>query len=153
MQLLTLEQLRVTQQAGAVLSVALCGVGSAFEIQVEMRCGLAKLIKSRAARSAPQVRRFTSVNNALLLLLDLGIREARIDGQQWRPEERAQERPLRPDRAAHLKAAHDALAYSEWLEQKVARSRAGLVNRSNARIEADEWASIRKAKLAERASA
>ncbi|WP_033365799.1 hypothetical protein [Bordetella sp. FB-8] len=151
MQLLTLEQLRATQEAGAVLSVTLHGAGAAFEIQIETRRGLAKLVKARAARSAPQVRRFTNVNNALLLLRELGIREARIDGQQWRPEERDQARPARPDRAAHLKAAHGALAYTDWLEQKVAKSRAGLADGSNVCIEADEWDLIRKAKQAARA--
>lgn len=151
MQLLTLEQLRATQQAGAVLSVTLRGAGPAFEIQIETRRGPAKLVKSRKARTAPEVRRFADPRKALLLLRELGISEAHIDSQQWRPEEQAFERVSRPDRAAHLKAAHEALSHTEWLQQKVDAAREGLERGTNARIGTDEWAAIRAAKQAKRA--
>lgn len=150
MQLLTLEQLRATQQAGAVVSVTLHGEGSAFEIQVETRGGTATLVKARKARSAPEVRRFTDPRKALLLLRELGISEAHIDSQQWRPEEQAAQRISRPDRAAHLKAAHAALSHTEWLQQKVDAARAGLRDGTNQRIMPDQWEAIRAAKKRQR---
>lgn len=150
MQLLTLEQLRATQQAGAVLSVTLHGDGPAFEIQIETRGGPAKLVKARKARSAPEVRRFADPRKALLLLRELGISEAHIDSQRWRPEDLSSERVSRPDRAAHLKAAHEALSHTEWLHQKVDAARTGLANGANARIMPDEWEAIRAAKKRQR---
>ncbi|KVS62777.1 hypothetical protein [Burkholderia cepacia] len=150
MQLLTLEQLRATQDAGGVLSVTLHGQGAAFEVQVETRRGQAKLVKARKARTAPEIRRFADPRKALLLLRELGIREARIDSQQWRPEDQAVERVSRPDRAAHLKAAHEALSHTEWLQQKVDAARAGLEDGTNKRITPDEWETIRAAKKRQR---
>jgi hypothetical protein len=149
MQLLTLEQLRATQDAGGVLSVTLRGEGAAFEIQVETRRGLAKLVKARKARTDPEARRFADPRKALLLLRELGIREARIDCQQWRPEDQL-ERATRPDRAAHMKAAHEALSHTEWLQDKVDAARTGLADGTNRRIPGDEWAGIRAAKKAQR---
>jgi len=148
MQLLTLEQLRATQEAGGVLTVTLRGDGAAFELQVETRRGLAKLVKARKARTAPEVRRFTDPRKALLLLRELGIREAHIEAQQWRPEDQAFERASRPDRAEHLKAAHEALSHSDWLQQKVEAARAGLEDGSNQRIAPEDWAKVRAAKKA-----
>jgi hypothetical protein len=149
MQLLTLEQLRATQDAGGVLSVTLRGEGAAFEIEIETWRGLAKLVKARKARTAPEPRRFADPRKALLLLRELGIREARIDSQQWRPDDQF-ERVSRPDRAAHLKAAHEALSHTEWLQDKVDAARAGLADGTNGRIAGDEWAGIRAAKKAQR---
>jgi hypothetical protein len=146
MQLLTLEQLRAAQQAGGVLMVTLYGEGAAFVIQIETRRGPAQLVKARRAHTSPEVRRFADPRKALLLLRDLGILEARIDSQQWRPEDQARERVSRPDRAAHLKAAHEALSHTEWLQQKVDAARAGLEDGSNDRIASDEWERIRAAK-------
>jgi hypothetical protein len=149
MQLLTLEQFRATQDAGGVLSVTLRGEGAAFEIQIETRRGFAKLVKARKARTDPEARRFADPRKALLLLRELGIREARIDSQQWRPEDDF-ERASRPDRAAHLKAAHEALSHTDWLQAKVEASRAGLADGTNRLIDEREWATIRAAKKAQR---
>jgi glutathione S-transferase len=41
------------------------------------------------------VRRFTDPRKALLLLRELGIRDAHIEAQQWRPEDQAFERVVR----------------------------------------------------------
>lgn len=150
MQLLTLEQLRATQQAGGVLMVTLHGDGATFVIHIQTRRGLAMLVKARKARTEPEVRRFADPRKALLLLRDLGIVEARIDSQQWRPEDQALERVSRPDRAAHLKAAHEALSHAEWLQQKVDAARAGLEEGSNERIASDQWEAIRTAKKRQR---
>ncbi len=148
MQFLTLEQFRATQDSGGVLSVTLMADGPGFEVQIETRRGLATLVKTRDKAST---RRFVDPRKALMLLREVGIHEARIAGQQWRPDEQALERKPRPDRAEAMKAAHQALshektpgrsqvfsppsggltqsersggAHSEWLTSKLTRSAA-----------------------------
>lgn len=121
MQSLTLEQFRATNDAGGVLSVTLQADGASFEVRIETRRGMARLVKARARDEA---RRFLDPRKALLLLRDMGIREAHLDGQRWRPDEQAAERAQRPDRAEAMKAAHEALSHTEWLRQKLAASAA-----------------------------
>ena len=121
MQNFTLEQFRATNAAGGVLSVTLRGDGAGFELQIETRRGLAKLVK---ARDKSEIRRFLDPRKALLLLRDLGIREAHIDSQEWRPEDHETERQPRPDRSEAMKAAHEALSHSDWLREKLAKSAA-----------------------------
>jgi hypothetical protein len=121
MQHLTLEQFRATNSAGGVLSVTLKADGAGFEMEIETRRGPAKLVK---ARDKNETRRFIDPRKALLLLRDLGILEAHIDSQRWRPEEHEFERQPRPDRAEAMKAAHEALSHSDWLHQKLAKSAA-----------------------------
>lgn len=121
MQNLTLEQFRATNASGGVLSVTLKAEGAGFEMQIETLRGLARLVK---ARDKSETRRFIDPRKALLLLRDLGIREAHIDGQQWRPEEPEFERKPRPDRAEAMKAAHQALSHADWLREKLAKSAA-----------------------------
>lgn len=113
----TLDQLRAAQAGGAVLSVTLRAAGAGFEIEVETRGGPARLVKSRNKR---ETRRFIDPRKALLLLRELGLLEARIDARDWRPEEQTLERQPRPDRAEAMKAAHEALAHTDWLRHKAA---------------------------------
>lgn len=126
MQNFTLEQFRATNAAGGVLSVTLKAEGAGFEMQIETRRGLAQLVK---ARDKGETRRFLDPRKALLLLRELGIREAHIDSQQWRPEDKEFERKPRPDRAEAMKAAHDALSHSDWLRDKLAKSAASTLPR------------------------
>ena len=107
MQNFTLEQFRASHAAGGVLGVTLKAAGAAFEMQIETRRGIVKLVK---ARDRCEVRRFVDVRKALLLLRELGITEVRVDSLQWRPEERELERQPRPDRSAAMKAAHAMLS-------------------------------------------
>lgn len=121
MQHLTLEQFRATNDAGGVLSVTLKAEGAGFEMQIETLRGMAHLVKSR---NKGEMRRFLDPRKALLLLRDLGIREARIDSQKWRPEDHEFERKPRPDRAEAMKAAHEALSHTDWLREKLLLSAA-----------------------------
>lgn len=121
MQHLTLEQFRATNDAGGVLSVTLKAEGAGFEMQIETLRGMAHLVKSR---NKSEMRRFLDPRKALLLLRDLGIREARIDSQEWRPEDHEFERKPRPDRAEAMKAAHEALSHTDWLREKLLLSAA-----------------------------
>ncbi len=59
----------------------------------------------------------------------------------------------RPDAAVRLKNAHAALTHTEWVNEKVAASRAGLADGSNKVYTDEEWAKIRAAKVAARQAA
>lgn len=103
------------------MSVTLKAEGAGFEMQIETCRGVAKLVKSRDKN---EMRRFLDPRKALLLLRDLGIREAHIDSQAWRPEDNEFERKPRPDRAEAMKAAHEALSHTGWLREKLTKSAA-----------------------------
>ena len=150
MQLLTLEQLRTTHEAGGVVSATLFAEGAEFELQIETRKGLAKLVKSRART---EVRRFADPRKALALLHEMGIDEARIDSRHWQPEQALAQRRTRPDRSDALKAAHAALSYNEWLESKVQTARDELDDDTNRRFSDAQWEAVRAAKSARRGSA
>lgn len=153
MQFLTLEQLRKTHETGAVQGITLRAEGGSFKVQVETLRGVFALVKARRSSAAAEVRRFADPRKALLLLRELGIQEAHIDGTDWRPADQAAERRSRPDRAVALKAAHAALSHSQWVQEKVTASRASLADGSNPRISADEWEEVRRAKKAQRDAA
>lgn len=153
MQFLTLEQLRKTHETGAVQGVTLRAEGASFEVQIETLRGVFALVKARRSSAAAEVRRFADPRKALLLLRGLGIQEAHIDGTAWRPADQAAERRSRPDRAVALKAAHAALSHSDWIQEKVAASRASLADGSNPRISAHEWEQLRAAKQVQRNAA
>ena len=119
MQHLTLSQFRSTQNAGGVLAVTLKAQGASFTMLIQTNTGLATLVKSR---DKTDTRRFLDPRKALLLLRELGIHEAHIDSQSWQPDAPESERQPRPDRAAAMKAAHEALSHNDWLREKLVRS-------------------------------
>jgi hypothetical protein len=53
-------------------------------------------------------RAFADPRRALLLLRDLGVREAKVDTKLWRPEEADLLRPVRPDRAEAMRQLFDS---------------------------------------------
>ncbi|MFH1493832.1 MAG: hypothetical protein ABIG70_03450 [Pseudomonadota bacterium] len=118
MQTMNLEQLRASTEAGGVLGVTLKAEGAAFYVNIETRRGEAVMVKAKSK----EPRKFADPRKAMLVLRELGIRELRIDGSQWRPEERELDRMHRPDRSAALKSAHEAKAYTDWAQEKVATS-------------------------------
>lgn len=120
MRTLTLEQFRATVEAGGVLGVNLKAQGGAFYVDVETRRGEAVLVTAREKKP----RAFADPRRALLLLRDIGIREARIDTRAWRPEEIDTLRPSRPDRSVAMKEAFDAAAQSRWMAQQVQQAAA-----------------------------
>lgn len=149
MHFFTVEQLRNAQAIGAVEEVTLRAEGSSFQVLVETARGTSALVKSRKVEDDFEVRRFSNPAKAFLLLHELGIMEARIDGKSWTPNAEPADRRTRPDRSVVLKAAHEALSHTDWLQKKVQASRDGLANGTNRKIESDEWAKIRAAKRAQ----
>jgi hypothetical protein len=93
-----------------VLSVTLKAEGAAFEMLIETRRGVVYLVNTRKDQATGErpARRFVDPRKALLLLRELGIREARINVENWRPEEREYQRQPRPDRAQAMRAVHAA---------------------------------------------
>lgn len=115
MQTVTLEQLRATTDAGGVLGVTLKAQGSAFFVSIETRRGERLLVTTR--RREP--RKFIDPRKAMLILREIGIREMRVDGTQWRPEEAELEKTARPDRAVAMKQAHEAASHDKWFREQV----------------------------------
>lgn len=79
-----LEQFRALVNSGGVLSVTLEGVGKDFAVRIETRRGDGTLVLSNAKHKP---RTFADPRRALLLLRDLGIREARLDTKNWTPQQ------------------------------------------------------------------
>lgn len=148
MQQLTLEQFRATVEAGGVMAVTLKANGPAFALQAETRRGDAVLVDSRRK----QPRMFVDPRKAMLLLRDLGIHNAKLDTDAWRPEQANLTKASRPDSAAQLKAAHQAAAYNAWLKGKVEVARQGLADGSNVPIDPLDWENRRKEKMAAKAA-
>lgn len=115
MQQLTLEQFRATVEAGGVLTVTLKAQGPAFAVQAETRRGDAVLVDSRRK----QPRMFVDPRKAMLLLRDLGIRNAKLDANAWKPEQASLLKASRPDSSAQMKAAHEAAELKRTLEERV----------------------------------
>ena len=115
MQQLTLEQFRATVEAGGVMTVTLKATGAAFAMQAETRRGDAVLVDSRRK----QPRMFADPRKALMLLRDMGIRNARLDTVAWQPEQAGILRKPRPAAAVQMKAAHEAAAHDKWFRQQV----------------------------------
>jgi hypothetical protein len=132
---LTLNQFRTTLDTGGVLSVSLVAHGGVFQVHAETRRGEAVLTKARGQ----SLRTFRNVTKALGLLRDLGIREARVDTREWRPEEADLEKVSRPDSAAKLKATHEAAAHDAWFREQVEAAVAKADNGDAQWIDEAEW--------------
>jgi hypothetical protein len=81
----------------------------------ETRRGNASLIKTRG--NAP--REFRDATKALALLRTLGIREAKVDTQNWHPEQVNVGRAVRPDRKIVMREAHEAADVKRTLEARI----------------------------------
>lgn len=114
----SLDQLRTTVETGGVLSVSIVAAGGAFHIEAETRRGSAVLTKTRGNA----MREFRDATKALGLLRELGIREARVDTRNWRPEQAELGRSTRPDRASAMRAAHEAAEIKRTLEARIAEA-------------------------------
>jgi hypothetical protein len=117
---LTLDQFRTSAQIGALVSVTIRAVGARFRIEAETRTGDIVLTTQRG--QSP--REFVDPTRAFSLLGELGIREYRVDANEWRPEDTTTRR-TRPDRAAALRASH-ATWLAEKLEQSMSDKRANV---------------------------
>lgn len=112
---MTLEQLRVTANAGGVKGVTLKAQGGGFFVEIATRSGQnAVLVKARST----EPRRFGNPASALVVLRDVGIAIAQIDATHWNPEQKDMSRSRR-NRAEAMREAHEAAAYNQWLAVEI----------------------------------
>lgn len=116
MQNMTLEQLRSSVDSGGILSVTLKAEGGVFYVNAETRRGDEAVLVTTKSKSP---RSFTDPRRALMLLRELGIREARLDAKAWSPEQSDLARHSRPDRAVAMKQTHEAVEHDKWFREQV----------------------------------
>ncbi|PRC92408.1 hypothetical protein [Solimicrobium silvestre] len=115
MKTFTIEQARAATSSGGVLSVNLKPIGSMFALEFVTHNGPAMLI----AAVSKQVRRFSNPIKAFEIVRELGLEGGHFSVAEWHPEEKALDRPTRPDKAAALKAAHQAAGLKHLLDERV----------------------------------
>ncbi len=114
----TLDQARSAVSAGGVLSANLRPAGSLFALEFETRQGPATLIASVSKKA----RLFGNPLKAFEIIRELGLEGGRFSVAQWRPNERELDRPSRPDKAAAMKATHEAASLVRTLNERVAQA-------------------------------
>lgn len=115
MKTFTIEQARSAASSGGVLSANLRPMGSMFTLEFETRNGPAMLI----AAVSKQVRRFGNPVKAFEIVRALGLEGGHFSVAEWRPQEREFDRPTRPDKAATLKAMHEAAGLKRLLDERI----------------------------------
>ncbi|QHQ29956.1 hypothetical protein XACN24_15755 (plasmid) [Xanthomonas albilineans] len=110
---MTIEQLRIANRAGGVAGVTLKGQGGVFLVQITTRNGDAVLAKARGT----EPRRFGNPASAINVLCDVGITIGSFDASEWHPEEKEETAGNR-GRAEHMRKAHQAAAYTDWLAKE-----------------------------------
>lgn len=113
---MTLEQLRSSVDSGGILSVTLKAEGGVFYVNAETRRGDEAVLVTTKSKSP---RSFTDPRRALMLLRELGIREAVLDAKAWNPEQGDLARHSRPDRAVAMKRTHEAVEHDKWFREQV----------------------------------
>ena len=107
-----------------------------------------RLVSVRTRDGKTKERVFPSVDSAGRFLRERAhIVHYQVDAANFDPVATVRKRP---DAAVRLKNAHAALTHTEWVNEKVAASRAGLEDGSNKVYTEDEWAKIRADKVAAR---
>ncbi len=114
----TLDQARSAASAGGVLSANLRPAGSLFALEFETRQGPATLIASVSKKA----RLFGNPLKAFEIVRELGLEGGRFSVAQWRPNERELDRPSRPDKAAAMKATHEAASLVRTLNERIAQA-------------------------------
>ena len=114
----TLDQARSAASAGGVLSANLRPAGSLFALEFETRQGPATLIASVSKKA----RLFGNPLKAFEIIRELGLEGGRFSVAQWRPNERELDRPSRPDKAAAMKATHEAASLVRTLNERIAKA-------------------------------
>lgn len=129
MNLLMSDVLRARLVADTTATVILRADGASFEVCVDTCDGIFLL-----AAGGGDVLRFVDPREALLMLREAGVEQVRVDYACWTPEMRD---AVGPDRA-----------YDAWLHKKVQTSLAAMQDGSNHLYSQEEWAKIKKDRLA-----
>ena len=110
----TIDQKTLTElvEAGAVRAARVVGCGNVWALSA--RCGAHDRFLS-AKRG--DVRVFRRLETLVGFLRDIGITRFDVDASAFDPD--AAGRATRPDRAAALRAAHEAAAHDRWFREQV----------------------------------
>ncbi|RQS73493.1 hypothetical protein DID96_08230 [Burkholderia sp. Bp8963] len=110
----TIDQKTLTQlvEAGAVCAAHVVGHGNGWSVAA--RYGATERFLSAKRGDVRVFRRFETLVG---FLRDIGISQFDVDASGFNPD--AADRATRPDRAAALKAAHEAAAYDRWVREQV----------------------------------
>ena len=101
--------------AGAIRSAFVVGRDTAYFVTIKY--GMAeKVVGARTRQGGIKEREFLSLDVAAKYLRGIGIRRFDVDESHFAG---VRKRASRPDRAAALKATHEAAAYDKWFQQKV----------------------------------
>lgn len=134
-------------EAGAVRGASIVGQPGGWGVVIQYGITERALAAKRGA-----VRIFRKFETLVGYLKAIGIVTYQVDASQFDPMA-LQVARARSDASKRLKDAHEAVAYRDWLEGKVNASKAGLEDGSNKALTSEEWASVRAAKLKQRAAA
>jgi hypothetical protein len=141
------QSLKDLVDANAIRHATVVADNDVFKIRVKY--GMAERIVSVRTREGQiKERVFTSLDSVARFMREkVHLAQYDVDAANFQPLTR---RTKRPDTSMRLKEAHAALSHSEWWQQKVQASRAGLADGSNKLIEQDEWEKIRAQKKVQR---
>lgn len=142
------QSLKDLVDANAIRDASVVADRSVYKVVVKY--GTAERVVSVRHRETgqPKVRLFPSIDSAGRFLRERAhIVHYQVDASNFDAVATVRKRP---DAAVRLKNAHAALTHTEWVNEKVAASRAGLVDGSNKVYTEEEWAKIRADKVAAR---
>ncbi|NTX32023.1 hypothetical protein HT746_33760 [Burkholderia pyrrocinia] len=110
----TIDQKTLVQlvEAGAVRAARVIGCGNGWAVSA--RCGASERLLSAKRGDVRVFRRFETLVG---FLRDIGISRFDVDASDFDPD--AAGRAARPDRAAALKAAHEAAVHDRWFREQV----------------------------------
>jgi hypothetical protein len=133
--------------ANAIRHATVVADKSVFKITVKYGM-VERTVSVRTRGGQIKERVFTSLDAVARFMRDkVHLAQYEVNAANFDPTAKAIKRP---DTARRLTAAHAALSHSEWAQQKVQASRAGLADGTNMLIDSDEWEAIRVAKQRQR---
>ena len=139
------QSLKDLVEANAIRHATVVADKSVFKVMVKYGM-VERTVSVRTREGQIKERVFSSLDAVAKFLREkVHIVQYEVNAANYQP---VTTRTARPDMTVRLKAAHAALSHHDWIAQKVASSRAGMVDGSNPRIEPEEWANIRANKQA-----
>lgn len=124
-------------EAGAIRGASIVGQPGGWGVVFQY--GLTERVLAARRGAIRNYRRFETLVD---YLKSIGIAKYQVDATGYAPVVPASDRK-RTDAAQRMKDAHAAVAYRDWLEDKVKTARAGLDDGSNKPISDAEWAAER----------
>jgi hypothetical protein len=128
-------------QAGAIRGAHVVGQAGGWGVVVQYGATERALAAKRGT-----VRIFRKFETLAGYLKNIGILQYQVDAREYDPVALKIERS-RSDASNRMKDAHEAVAYRNWLEDKVNATRAALADGSKKHIAPKDWDEIRAAKL------